>query len=226
LEAVKDVWDHWMGDEVLVASDKEINEAREGVEFKFIQTAYMPLPSKMKLPKDVEKFLDDGKPPVFIGFGSNPIARPEEYFTMFSHVLEATNQRLIISKGWADLPETKEKDILYVEEMPYEYLFPRLAAVIHHGGTGTMAVAARAGIPQAAFPFMADQFENRKQITRLGIGPDTTDFKKMTAEDITNAIRACVTDVRFKENAVSLAEKLKGVNGVDMTVKVVESVAL
>jgi len=62
-----------MGEHVIVACDKELNAARDGVSFNFTQTGYMLLPTQITLPENVEKFLDSGKPPVYIGFGSNPV---------------------------------------------------------------------------------------------------------------------------------------------------------
>lgn len=126
------------------------------------------------------------------------------------------------NNGWAEFPESSSDDILYVDEMPFELLFPRLAAVIYHGGTGTMAAIARAGIPQAAIPFMGDQFDNRRQIVKLGLGPDTCDFKKMTAESISSAISACITDEKYKRNAYEISQRLKNVNGVELTVQLIE----
>lgn len=219
---IKDVWENWLGENVIVACDKELNPASDDVSFNFTQTGFMVLPSKINLPRSVQEFLDSGKPPVYIGFGSNPIARPEKYTAMFEQVRDATGQRLIISKGWAELPEIKAHDILFVDEMPFESLFPRLSAVIYHGGTGTMAAVSRAGIPQAAFPFMGDQFENRKQIVRLGIGPDTCDFKKITVNSISSAISECVTNESFRKNAEKISETLKNVDGLELTVKLIE----
>lgn len=222
LPPIKDLWEHWMGENVIIACDKELNPAREGVFFAFTQTGFMLLPSKTGLPGNVEDFLNSGKPPVYIGFGSNPIANPEKYGQIFEKVRDATNQRLIISKGWADLPGSDTDDILYVDEMPFELLFPRLAAIIYHGGTGTMAAVARAGIPQAAFPFMGDQFSNRDQIVKLGLGPNTCDFKKMTAEAISEAITECITDDTYKNNAVDLTKKLQNEDGIELTVQLIE----
>jgi vancomycin aglycone glucosyltransferase len=219
---MKDVWAHWMGENVIVACDKELNPAREGVAYSFTQTGFMMLPSASGLPDHVETFINSGKPPVYIGFGSNPIAGPEKYSQIFEQVRDAANQRLIISKGWADFPGSNARDILYVDEMPFELLFPRLAAVIYHGGTGTMAAVARAGVPQAAFPFMGDQFENRKQIVKLGLGPDTCDFKKMTAEAISSAVTECVTNDIYKKNAWEISQKLQNVNGIELTVQLIE----
>jgi vancomycin aglycone glucosyltransferase len=160
LPPIKDVWAHWMGENVIVACDKELNTARDGSAFAFTQTGFMLLPSKNGLPAEVDAFINSGKPPVYIGFGSNPIVNTEKYCQIFEQVSKVTKQRLIISKGWAEFPETNAPDILYVDEMPFELLFPRMAAVIYHGGTGTMAAITRAGIPQAAFPFMGDQLLN------------------------------------------------------------------
>ncbi len=222
LSPIKDIWEHWMGEKVIIACDKELNPAREGVSFAFTQTGFMLLPSKTGLPGKVEEFLNSGKPPVYIGFGSNPITNPEKYGQIFEKVRETINQRLIISKGWAELPETSNPDILYVDEMPFELLFPRLAAIIYHGGTGTLAAVARAGIPQAAFPFMGDQFSNRDQIVKLGLGPDTCNFKKMTAEAISSAITECITNDSYKKNAADLAKRLQNVNGTELTVHLIE----
>lgn len=224
LTPIKDVWSHWLGENVIIACDKELIAAREGVAFPFTQTGFMLLPSKNNLPENVEVFLNSGKPPIYIGFGSNPIVSREKYTRMFEQVRDSTGQRLIVYKGWADLPETNSRDILYVDEMPFEFLFPRLAAIIYHGGTGTLAAVARAGIPQAAFPFMGDQFENQKQIVKLGLGPVTCDFKKMTAESISSAISECITNDTFKKNAADMSQRLKDANGIDLTVHLIEKI--
>jgi UDP:flavonoid glycosyltransferase YjiC (YdhE family) len=222
LPPINDVWKHWMGEHVIAACDKELNAVRDGVSFNFTQTGYMLLPSQNGLPESVDNFLKSGKPPIYIGFGSNPVDRPEKYNHIFNEVSKETNQRFIISKGWANLPEINSTDILYVDEMPFELLFPQLAAIVYHGGTGTMAAAARAAIPQAVFPFMADQFENRKQIVKLGLGPNTCDFKKLSAEALSSAIKDCVNNNEFKKNAFEISEKLKMTNGLDMTIGLIE----
>jgi vancomycin aglycone glucosyltransferase len=222
LPPVKDVWSHWLGDRVIVACDPELNKARTGVSFPFTQTGFMLLPSKNDLPDNVKNFCNSGNPPVYIGFGSNPIADTEKFKLIFEKVNNDTNQRLIISKGWADLPESNSADILYVDELPFDLLLPKLAAAIYHGGTGTMAAIARAGIPQAAFPFMADQFTNRDNIFKLGIGPKTCNFKEMTAESISTAINECINNNTYKNNAIDLSNKLKTSDGTEQTILLIE----
>jgi len=224
LPPVKDAWAHWLGEEVIVACDKALSEAREGVAFPFTQTAFMLLPSINGLPEQVENFLRAGEPPVYIGFGSNPISDTEKFKQIFKEVHDATGQRLIISKGWAELPELDDSDLLYVDDVPFELLFPRLAAVIHHGGTGTLAAIARAGVPQAAFPFMGDQFANRDQISKLKLGPETCNFKQMTAGTISSAIQEITTNELYRKSAKDLAEKLQHVNGVKLTTQLIEKI--
>jgi len=223
LDPIIDVWQHWMGENVIAACDKELNAVREGVTFRYTQTAYMLLPAKKDLPAEVEDFLALGKPPVFIGFGSNPVSGPEKYLEIFEETARETKQRFIISRGWAALPSNRTEDILYADEIPYDLLFPSLTAIVYHGGTGTMAAAARAGIPQMAFPFMADQFENRKRIVNLGLGPKTCDFKKLSAKALIAAINDCTTKEAYRNNAVDMAQKLRNSKGVELTVDLIEN---
>jgi vancomycin aglycone glucosyltransferase len=222
LPPIKDTWSHWLGEKVIVACDPELNKARDGVSFPFEQTGFMLFPSQKSLPQNVIDFCNTGNPPVYIGFGSNPIARTKQFKQIFEKVRNDTNQRLIISKGWADLPENNSSDILYVNEIPFDKLFPKLAAAIYHGGTGTMAEVSRAGIPQAAFPFMADQFANRDNIVKLGLGPVTCNFRQMTAESISTAIRECLTNNIYKTNAMDLAIRLKKSDGIEVTISLIE----
>lgn len=219
---IKDFWQSWMGDDVIVACDKELSAVNETVSFSFTQTGYMFLPSRDKLSDLVNDFLSSGKPPVYIGFGSNPISGKMNYYELFNDISKATNQRLIVSKGWADLPENNNPDILFVDEISFELLFPQLSAIIHHGGTGTLAYAARSGVPQAAFPFIADQFNNRDRISELGLGPATCDFKKMTADSISIAITECIENDTYKKNAVEISQRLEHVNGLQLTMDLIE----
>jgi UDP:flavonoid glycosyltransferase YjiC (YdhE family) len=203
-----------MGEEVIIASDPEINKARDGVAFRFKQTSFMLLPSTGPIPPAILEFIERGTPPVYVGFGSNPISDPEKYTSMFTQVRRETGKRLIVSRGWAELPDSDDPDILYVDEIPFDLVFPKMAAVIYHGGTGTMASVVRAGIPQAIFPFMGDQFDNRKQAVRLGVAPQTCDFKEMTVNSLVEAINRCTGDKGLIENARNLSGQLANRNGV------------
>jgi sterol 3beta-glucosyltransferase len=109
-------------------------------------------------PDELLRFLDAGKPPVYVGFGSM-IDKQIRYATKI--VLEAlhhTGQRGVLLGGWGglgkgDIPDT----VRCIESVPHDWLFPRVSVVIHHGGVGTTATGLRHGRPTVIVPFFADQ---------------------------------------------------------------------
>jgi vancomycin aglycone glucosyltransferase len=222
LKPINNVWKHWLGDNVIIVCDRVLDTVSGRVPFNFTQTGFMLLPPATGLPEKAHSFLNSGKPPVYIGFGRNRITDNEKYSQFFEQIRDKTGQRLIVSGGWADLKEKRARDICYVDEVPFELLFPRLAAAVYHGGTGTLASVARAGIPQAIFPFEGNQFRNQAKVVELGLGPATCDFNEMTSESISTAINECITNTDFKKNALEISKKLNSINGIEMTVELIE----
>ncbi len=99
--------------------------------------------------------------------GSNP----ERLTNMIIEALTQANVRGILATGWGgleamDLPE----NILKIEKAPHAWLFPQMAAVVHHGGAGTTASSLRAGRPTIICPFFGDQPFWGGQVVRLGVG--------------------------------------------------------
>ncbi|QEC68971.1 glycosyltransferase family 1 protein [Panacibacter ginsenosidivorans] len=225
ISPINNVVKYFGGDNIIVASDVVLNKVRDGVKATYTQTGYMFLSPLQELSKDVEDFITAGKPPVFISFGSNPISNPGKLTDIFEEVSKKTNQRLIISKGWAELATINSSpNVLYVDDVPFDLLFPKMTAIIHHGGSGTMAYAAKAGVAQAAFPYMFDQFENRKTIVKLGLGPHSCDFKKISVSALIAAINDCVNNKRYKENALEIAQKLQDSKGLEKTIALIEKI--
>lgn len=222
MKPVADIWTHWMGENVILASEKSLIPVSEGVDFPFTQTGYMFLPSLEKLSAEVENFLKAGDPPVFIGFGSNPIHHPEQYGLMLAEVATTTGRRMIISRGWGAIESAAGmENCLFVDEVPYDLLFPHVALVIHHGGIGTMAAAAKAGVPQAAFPFMADQFMNQKELIKLGVSPKTSTFKKLSAKVLIQVICEGRINAGYREKAAAIAKEINADDGTEMTVRLI-----
>jgi UDP:flavonoid glycosyltransferase YjiC (YdhE family) len=97
--------------------------------------------------------------------------------------LEQTGQRAIVLSGWGgvetqDLPDT----VFRVESVPHEWLFPRMSAIIHHGGAGTTVAAAKAGVPSMIIPFLGDQFFWGRRIAEAGIGPGPIPMRELTVD--------------------------------------------
>ena len=86
--------------------------------------------------------------------------------------LQQTGERGLLVSGWggmaaAELPET----VFHAEGVPYDWLFPRVAAVVHHGGTGTTGLGLRAGKATVVCPYFNDQPFWGKVVHDLGVGP-------------------------------------------------------
>jgi len=172
-------------------------------------------------PEDLQNFLDAGSPPIYIGFGSTPIRNPEQPFATVMDALQLSGQRAILSGNWSallsnDLPES----IIRVGFIPHDWLFPRLAGIVTHGGAGTTAAALRAGVPVIVVPFLMDQFYWGRRIFELGVGPRPTPFKRLTSERLAAAISTVVNDSAMRERAVTLGTKIHSEDGVAQAVKV------
>lgn len=150
---------------------------------EIFQTGAWVLADSTPLPADVEAFLERGEPPIFVGFGSMPAAGDSAHRPIAA--ARATGCRIIVSRGWADLELIDDApDCMAVGDVSHDVLFPRVAAVVHHGGAGTTAAAARAGVPQVITPMFGDQFYWAGRIADLGAGA-TTPHATMTEEFLT-----------------------------------------
>jgi vancomycin aglycone glucosyltransferase len=118
-----------------------------------VQTGAWMISEETKLPEEVEEFLADGEPPVYLGFGS--MRASDQTGRVLIEAARALGLRSILSQGWAGLMPSDPKDAddcLSIGDLNHAKLFPRVAAIIHHGGTGTMQTAARAGTAQVIIP--------------------------------------------------------------------------
>ena len=115
-------------------------------------------PPNYQPPPDLDAFLRSGPPPVYIGFGSIVIEDPERLTAILLEAVRMAGVRAIISRGWSKLggssPSTR--DVFYLGDCPHEWLFPRVVAVIHHGGAGTTACGLRYGRPTSIVPFFGE----------------------------------------------------------------------
>ncbi|MCO1580235.1 glycosyltransferase [Crossiella sp. SN42] len=168
LPSVTEVRDHMFTDSPWLAADPVLAPWPEPSELKVVQTGAWTMADDRPLSAEVEEFLAAGEPPVFFGFGS--MAAPPELGHALLKAARALGRRAVISRGWADLALTGEPDCLTVDEVNYQALFPRLAAVVHHGGSGTTTAVTQAGTPQVIVPQMYDQHYFAERVQALGVG--------------------------------------------------------
>jgi sterol 3beta-glucosyltransferase len=123
-------------------------------------------------PEPLARFLADGEPPVYVGFGSSFGGDPEALAATVLEAVRMTGRRAVLATGWGALrPGEQGGDVLVIEEAPHDWLLPRVAVAVHHGGVGTVAAALRAGLPQVVRPFMSDQPFWAARLHQLGVAP-------------------------------------------------------
>jgi len=169
------------------------------------------------------KFLEAGEPPVFIGFGSMPVPDPTVTTRLILKALRRAGKRGILGAGWAkigavELPET----VFALDYAPYAWLFPRVAAVIHHGGSGTTGFALRSGVPSMVIPFTADQPFWGRRTHELGVGPVPIPFVKLSVENLARAIVSMVENAGMQRKAVDLRDVMAAEKGIARAVEIIQ----
>jgi len=175
------------------------------------------------LPTELADFLDRGPPPVFIGFGSMTSVDPTALGRLVTRALRRAGQRGIVARGWAGLEigadETGRGDILSIPPAPYDWLFPRMAAVVHHGGAGTTAEGFHAGVPSVVCPFFGDQPGWARLSVELGVGAAPVPRNELTEERLADAIQEAVSSPSLRRNAAGLAARLNAEDGVQNAIR-------
>jgi UDP:flavonoid glycosyltransferase YjiC (YdhE family) len=160
---------------------------------------------------------------VFIGFGSMVGGRadlPE----LVAQAVERAGVRAVVQQGWAGLAPD-DGDIFLVGNIPHEYLFPRMAAVVHHAGAGTTAAGLRAGVPAVPVPFLLDQPFWAARLHELGVAPAPLAHRELTADSLAGAIRTCLDDPEYRDRATDLAVRIRAEDGAAEVLAVVEGLA-
>jgi len=187
--------------------------------------------------RSIESFLAEGSKPVYCGFGSMTCKSQEHMVVFVSRALMHSGQRGIILSGWAKLSMTAliqatkdmallayaAKNILFVDKAPHEWLFPRVACTVHHGGAGTMASALRAGVPTVITPVFLDQWDHSYLVNKLGVGIGfKKQFQKISAEELGTAIKNVLESTEITAKAKRMGETLRKEHGTQNIVNAVQ----
>ena len=167
--------------------------------------AHEPAP----LPEKLESFLAGGSKPVYFGFGSMTDPDPERTTRMILEAVEATGCRAVLSQGWAGLAEGPLCDqVIGIGAVSHASLFPRMAAVVHHGGAGTTTRAAQAGAPQIIIPHLLDQYWWGQRIHSLGLSPPPLPRAKLNKNQLIDAIQCVVGNEFLLQRARDVADQI------------------
>ncbi|PRY00909.1 glycosyltransferase [Allonocardiopsis opalescens] len=167
---------------------------------------------------ELAAFLAAGPPPVYVGFGS--MVPPEGMAETVREGVRRAGVRAIILGDPREQPSDDQFHV--VSDVPHNWLFPRVAAVVHHGGAGTTAAGLRAGAPTIICPFISDQPFWGARVHAIGAGPAPLLARKLTAEDLGEAIRAAVADPAMRESAAAAGRMIKAERGADVAADVIE----
>ncbi|RDB18077.1 Sterol 3-beta-glucosyltransferase [Hypsizygus marmoreus] len=180
---------------------------------------WIPPPDLLKWMK---KARDDGKPIVYIGFGSITVPHPDRVTARIIKAVVQSDVRAIISKGWSSRmhkPDLSVEDAeggyppqcYMLEKIPHDWLFPRIDAALHHGGAGTTGASLRAGIPTLIKPWFGDQFFWGCRVQKLGAGLRVPSLR---VSDIADALTKATTSVAMREKAAAVGAEIRGEDGV------------
>ena len=177
-------------------------------------------------PGDLAAFLEAGPPPVAVGFSSSVGRNAGAVTRAIVDGITAAGQRGLLVAGFGglaagDLPP----HVFRVPSVPYGWLLPRVAAMIHHGGAGSTAWALGSGIPNMAIPFGYDQILWGNRIHALGAGPKPIPANQVTAAGMRDAVAALTGDVRLRDGAKRAAAAIAREDGVAEGVRVLLAAA-
>jgi UDP:flavonoid glycosyltransferase YjiC (YdhE family) len=186
---------------------------------------FLDPPDDWTPPRALIDFLEAGSPPVYVGFGSMSNRKPEETADLVLQALARTQQRGIMLSGWSGLHKADFPDSVFMlDYIPFSWLFPRVAAVVHHGGAGTTAAGLRAGVPSIVIPFFGDQPFWGQRVAELGVGPEPIPRRKLTVERLAQAIQKALTDQEMCQRAADLGSKIQAEDGIARAVAVVQQI--
>jgi sterol 3beta-glucosyltransferase len=171
---------------------------------------------------ELAQFLDHPEAPIYVGFGSMTAlnAYPGLRELVVAAIVQSGKRAIIHGLGdQHHLPES----IMAIDAVPHTWLFPRMAAVCHHGGAGTTAAGLSAGVPNIVVPFANDQFAWGHRVHDLGVGPAPIPRKKLTVANLAGAI-AQTAQPRMQHAATQLGQRIAQESGAYQCAQVIAAI--
>jgi len=182
----------------------------------------LPPPAPWSPPPGLAAFLDAGPPPISFGFGSMPTDDPAALAGLLVAAARRVGRRTVLLSGWGGLEVTAADDVYVADEVPHEWLFPRVAAVVHHGGAGTTGAGLRAGVPSIVVPHGADQPFWGRRVAELGVGPRPIPRARLTVPALAHALGQALGDAAMCARAAALGEQLRAEDGGGAAVAIID----
>jgi sterol 3beta-glucosyltransferase len=168
-------------------------------------------------------FLGRGPPPVYVGFGSINPGDSKSKTELILRALAQCRQRGVILTGWGGLTRLDASDeVFFVDDVPHDWLFPKMAALVHHGGAGTTGEGLRSGVPNIITPVGTDQFAWAERVVDLGVGPKAQSMRSLTVDGLVQAVSNAINLDDLRARASALGAKIRAENGIARAVELFE----
>lgn len=165
---------------------------------------------------ELEAFLAAGPKPIYVGFGSMVSNQASGFTEAVLDAVKRSGQRALMATGWGGLDGcdgSGDERVFFIRHAPHDYVFPRVAAAVHHGGAGTTAAAVRAGIPSVIVPFYGDQPFWARCLAGLGVAPPAVERKSLTPAGLAAAI-AESQQPSMVQTAAALGRAIRAEDGI------------
>jgi UDP:flavonoid glycosyltransferase YjiC (YdhE family) len=176
------------------------------------------------LAPELESFLQAGEPPLVFSLGSLGVYAPGAFYEDSVEAARRLGRRAVLLTGpeaYARLEPLAGDDVAVARYAPHSLIFPRAAAVIHHGGIGTVGQAMRAGRPQLVCPMLGDQLDNAERLKRLGIA-ERLDHGRYSAARAADLLRGLLDRPEVAAAAARVAEAVRQEDGAGVAADVLE----
>lgn len=187
---------------------------------------FRPPANAASLPLDLEQFLSSGPTPIYIGFGSMPAAQAEFLAAQVRRAVELLGLRAVLSVGWGALQDAvSSPDIHVIDAAPFELIFPRCAAVVHHGGAGTTHEGLRWGRPAVICPAGVDQPFWARRLEAIGVAGPALPLDKLRADRLARSIESAL-EPRRVARAAQIGEAVSREDGAARAADILDRIAL
>lgn len=179
-------------------------------------------------PEGLDAFVAAGSPPVYFTFGSMLLSDLEviqKTLSVWQKAIEMLGCRAIVQVPWDDLSvfETNP-EVFIVNRSPYAEVFPRCAAIVHHGGAGTSQSSLLAGKPSVVVAHMADQTFWGTELKRLGVAGKTLQRRTMTPKKLAKGIAFVLNDSTMPSTASVIGQDMAKEDGVMNAIRLIERI--
>jgi UDP:flavonoid glycosyltransferase YjiC (YdhE family) len=176
-------------------------------------------------PEEIERFLDDGEPPVIFTLGTTAVHVAGAFYEAAAEACRLIGRRGLLMTGRPEYaPRTLPAGVRAFDYAPFSAVLPRGCATVHHGGIGTTGQALRAGRPTVIVPFAHDQFDNAARARRLGVSA-TIRRDDITPRSLAAALWSVLQDPAITRQAASLGAAINQEQGVDAAATAAEQAA-